>query len=211
MNRGSTVTRTARVTALYMRACSGALRRRRERSRRGKAGLTSRQWNQGFARRLRPPPHRPRPRPDRPGARPARVGADALTVAGLAAGLAGAGLVALDRLGAALALVALSRALDGLDGSVARASRPTDRGGFLDITCDFASTGRCRWPSRARPRPRAPRRGAALRLLRERRHLPGLRRASRAKRGLATTGRGPSPSPTRRAWRRARKPSRSSR
>jgi phosphatidylglycerophosphate synthase len=31
----------------------------------------------------------------------------------------------------------LSRLLDGLDGAVARASTPTDRGGFLDITLDF--------------------------------------------------------------------------
>jgi phosphatidylglycerophosphate synthase len=31
--------------------------------------------------------------------------------------------------------------LDGLDGAVARATRPTDRGGFLDITLDFIVYG----------------------------------------------------------------------
>lgn len=31
----------------------------------------------------------------------------------------------------------LNRVFDGLDGSVARASKLTDRGGFLDIVCDF--------------------------------------------------------------------------
>ncbi|MBS3996682.1 MAG: CDP-alcohol phosphatidyltransferase family protein, partial [Hydrogenophaga sp.] len=34
-------------------------------------------------------------------------------------------------------LLLLSRLLDGLDGAVARATAPTDRGGFLDITLDF--------------------------------------------------------------------------
>ena len=34
-------------------------------------------------------------------------------------------------------LLVLSRVLDGLDGAVARASTPTDRGAFLDITLDF--------------------------------------------------------------------------
>lgn len=37
-----------------------------------------------------------------------------------------------------LALVLLSRLLDGLDGAVARATGQTDFGGYLDIVCDFA-------------------------------------------------------------------------
>jgi phosphatidylglycerophosphate synthase len=41
----------------------------------------------------------------------------------------------------ALALLAAGRMADGLDGAVARASRMTDRGGFLDITCDFIFYG----------------------------------------------------------------------
>jgi phosphatidylglycerophosphate synthase len=36
-----------------------------------------------------------------------------------------------------LVLVLVSRLADGLDGAVARASRRTDFGGFLDITADF--------------------------------------------------------------------------
>ena len=35
----------------------------------------------------------------------------------------------------------LSRLMDGLDGAVARASTPSDRGGFLDITLDFIFYG----------------------------------------------------------------------
>ena len=42
---------------------------------------------------------------------------------------------------AALALVPLSRLADGLDGAVARARRPTDFGGLLDIVCDFVFYG----------------------------------------------------------------------
>jgi phosphatidylglycerophosphate synthase len=38
----------------------------------------------------------------------------------------------------ALALLALNRLADGIDGAVARATGPTDRGAFLDIALDFA-------------------------------------------------------------------------
>ena len=38
---------------------------------------------------------------------------------------------------AGLAAIAANRLVDGLDGSVARATRPTDKGAFLDITLDF--------------------------------------------------------------------------
>ncbi|MGI9153204.1 MAG: CDP-alcohol phosphatidyltransferase family protein, partial [Rubrivivax sp.] len=38
---------------------------------------------------------------------------------------------------AGLVLLLVSRLLDGLDGAVARLTRPTDRGAFLDITLDF--------------------------------------------------------------------------
>jgi phosphatidylglycerophosphate synthase len=67
--------------------------------------------------------------------------ADALTFAGLVCGL-GAALsmaVSADRL--ALLAFGLNRLLDGLDGAVARATARTDRGGFLDIVCDFAIYG----------------------------------------------------------------------
>lgn len=72
-----------------------------------------------------------------------RLGAspDAATLAGLALGLACAACVASGQDAAALALLALSRLCDGLDGALARATAPSDRGGFLDITCDFAFYG----------------------------------------------------------------------
>lgn len=65
------------------------------------------------------------------------VGADAVTLAGFATGLAAALAIGGRQFLAGLALLLLSRLLDGLDGAVARASTPTDRGGFLDITLDF--------------------------------------------------------------------------
>ncbi len=67
------------------------------------------------------------------------AGADAVTLAGLAIGLAGAAAIALaGPWWAALGLVLASRVLDGLDGAVARAAGKTDFGGYLDIVCDFA-------------------------------------------------------------------------
>jgi len=67
------------------------------------------------------------------------VTADAVTLAGLALGLAAAGVVAVGGPGwLALALVLGSRVADGLDGAVARARGKTDFGGYLDIVCDFA-------------------------------------------------------------------------
>lgn len=65
------------------------------------------------------------------------VGADALTFAGFAIGMGAALAIALHQFLAGLALLLLSRLFDGLDGAVARATTPTDRGGFLDITLDF--------------------------------------------------------------------------
>jgi phosphatidylglycerophosphate synthase len=65
------------------------------------------------------------------------LGADAVTLAGFATGLAGAAAIALQHPLAGLALLLASRLCDGLDGAVARLTRPTDRGAFLDITLDF--------------------------------------------------------------------------
>ncbi|MGI9216980.1 MAG: CDP-alcohol phosphatidyltransferase family protein [Hydrogenophaga sp.] len=65
------------------------------------------------------------------------VGANAISVAGFALGLAAAGAIAAQHYLAGLVLLLLSRLMDGLDGAVARATQPTDRGGFLDITLDF--------------------------------------------------------------------------
>jgi phosphatidylglycerophosphate synthase len=67
----------------------------------------------------------------------AGIGADAISVAGFAIGLAGAGAIAMQAYGWGLALLLASRLADGLDGPVARLTRATDRGAFLDITLDF--------------------------------------------------------------------------
>jgi phosphatidylglycerophosphate synthase len=80
---------------------------------------------------------------DRAGRRLAALGvtADGLTLAGLTLGLACALAIVLRLDMLALAFLALSRIADGLDGAVARATRITDRGGFLDIVCDFIFYG----------------------------------------------------------------------
>ena len=67
----------------------------------------------------------------------AGVGADALTFTGLALGWLAAAAIALRSPLAGAALILVSRLFDGLDGAVARQTRPTDRGGFLDISLDF--------------------------------------------------------------------------
>lgn len=67
----------------------------------------------------------------------AGIGADSVTLFGFALGLAAAACIALGRPLAGLALLLASRLMDGLDGAVARLTRPTDRGAFLDITLDF--------------------------------------------------------------------------
>jgi phosphatidylglycerophosphate synthase len=67
----------------------------------------------------------------------AGVGADTVTLTGFAIGLGGAAAIALQQPLAGLALILVSRLMDGLDGTVARLTAPTDRGAFLDITLDF--------------------------------------------------------------------------
>jgi phosphatidylglycerophosphate synthase len=67
----------------------------------------------------------------------AGIGADSVTLFGFALGLAAALAIALGMPLAGLALLLASRLMDGLDGAVARLTRPTDRGAFLDITLDF--------------------------------------------------------------------------
>jgi len=65
------------------------------------------------------------------------VSADAVSVAGLVLGLAGAAAIALGAPLAGLALIVASRVADGLDGTLARLTAPTDRGAFIDIAFDF--------------------------------------------------------------------------
>jgi phosphatidylglycerophosphate synthase len=67
----------------------------------------------------------------------AGVGADAISIGGCALGLCAALAVAFGQFTLALLLLVANRVGDGLDGAVARATRRTDRGAFLDITLDF--------------------------------------------------------------------------
>ena len=73
------------------------------------------------------------------GAAMARSGvtANQITFASGAVGVAAGLVIAGGNFGLGLALILASRILDGLDGAVARATRVTDFGGFLDIVADF--------------------------------------------------------------------------
>ena len=74
------------------------------------------------------------------GARLAAAGvpADAVTLAGLVLGLGAGAAIWIGAFWVALGFLLASRLADGLDGAVARASRPTDFGGYLDIVSDYA-------------------------------------------------------------------------
>lgn len=76
---------------------------------------------------------------NRLGAILARAGitANQLTFASGAIGVAAGFVIAGGNFGLGLLLILTSRLLDGLDGAVARATRVTDFGGFLDIVADF--------------------------------------------------------------------------
>lgn len=65
----------------------------------------------------------------------------AITAAGLATGVGASVAVALEHWLLALALLLVNRALDGLDGAVARLTHPTDLGGMLDFLADFVVYG----------------------------------------------------------------------
>jgi phosphatidylglycerophosphate synthase len=67
-----------------------------------------------------------------------RVTADQLTLVGFGIGVLGAGAISLGWFWIGLALILLNRAIDGLDGAVARLAGPSSRGAFLDIALDFA-------------------------------------------------------------------------
>jgi phosphatidylglycerophosphate synthase len=71
----------------------------------------------------------------------AGIGADQITVAGFCIGVVSCALIAREHYVAGLALFLLNRLCDGLDGAVARQTRPTDRGAFLDIASDFMIYG----------------------------------------------------------------------
>lgn len=67
--------------------------------------------------------------------------ANGVTLIGLVLGLFAALLIALGWTLWALAPLLASRLADGLDGAVARATRKTDFGGYLDIVADFLFYG----------------------------------------------------------------------
>ncbi|UWQ16891.1 CDP-alcohol phosphatidyltransferase family protein [Jannaschia sp. M317] len=69
------------------------------------------------------------------------VTANRVTLAGLTLGLIAALTIALGAPGLALVPLLASRLADGLDGAVARATRKTDFGGYLDIWSDFLFYG----------------------------------------------------------------------
>jgi phosphatidylglycerophosphate synthase len=84
-----------------------------------------------------------RPHIDKPLARVAthlvrwQVSANSVTAMGFLLGMGAAGFIASGQFIAGLVLFLASRVLDGLDGAVARQTRLTDLGGYLDITLDF--------------------------------------------------------------------------
>ena len=69
----------------------------------------------------------------------ARIGlsANQITVAGFVIGLIAAAAIASENYLWGLGFILLSRTCDALDGAVARLSKASDAGGFLDITLDF--------------------------------------------------------------------------
>ena len=66
------------------------------------------------------------------------VGANAVTLIGAAIGLAAGLVIANELFWTGLGLIIANRLLDGLDGAIARATKPSDFGGYLDIVADFA-------------------------------------------------------------------------
>lgn len=67
----------------------------------------------------------------------ANVSANQVTLLGVVTGLGSACAIVAESYALALALLVVSRILDGLDGAVARVTTPTDLGGYLDIVADF--------------------------------------------------------------------------
>jgi phosphatidylglycerophosphate synthase len=67
----------------------------------------------------------------------AGISANMVTLVALIPGIAAAVAVAHGHYLLGLALILANRVADGLDGAVARASGPTDFGGYLDIVADF--------------------------------------------------------------------------
>ena len=67
--------------------------------------------------------------------------ADQATLVGFGFGMIAAIMIAWGLPTAAILPLLLNRALDGVDGALARLDQPTERGAFLDITLDFVFYG----------------------------------------------------------------------
>lgn len=67
----------------------------------------------------------------------AGISANMVTLTGFAVGMGALPAIAVQQYGLALVLIILNRISDGLDGAVARHSKVSDIGGYLDIVCDF--------------------------------------------------------------------------
>ena len=93
-----------------------------------------------FDARLRPLIDPPLTRAGKVFAR-AGIHANTVTLTGFAIGMGAAVAIATGNTLLALFLVALNRIADGLDGAVARTTKKTDLGGYLDIVLDFAFYG----------------------------------------------------------------------
>lgn len=66
-----------------------------------------------------------------------RISANWVTVGGFAIGVSAMVAVFYGQFLAALGLLIVNRIADGLDGAIARRTKPTDFGGYLDIVLDF--------------------------------------------------------------------------
>ena len=69
------------------------------------------------------------------------VSANGVTATGVAVGLCAALAIALEWYSLGFALIVANRIIDGLDGAVARATSPTDLGGYFDIVADYVFYG----------------------------------------------------------------------
>ncbi len=67
----------------------------------------------------------------------AGISADVASIIGFFFGLIAACLIGFGYFSLALVFFIINRIMDGLDGAIARADKPTYRGGFLDIVFDF--------------------------------------------------------------------------
>jgi phosphatidylglycerophosphate synthase len=65
------------------------------------------------------------------------ITADQVTIFGFVLGMLAVPAIIAEQFNLALVLILLNRVCDGLDGAIARQTRTTDAGGFLDISLDF--------------------------------------------------------------------------